>query len=178
MNNPGINLEIWERLRKKWAELEAFGHKLKINFQLLSDANDEKNILAIDVIQNVNNEIIIETVQRNAGEAYAALGIAELSMEQLVEVYKKVLKQLHHKSEQRDMDLIVTMTPSSVTSGEIKGYFKKPDSDLENSVLVDYRHYYILNAIREKMRNFTGDSWSMVKAVYHSNDLEFYFEYE
>jgi hypothetical protein len=171
-------LELWERLRKKWAELEASGNKLKINFQLISDANDEKNILAIDVIQNVNNEIIIETVQRNAGEAYTPLGIAGLSIEGLVEVYKKVLEQLHRQSEQRDMDLIVTMTPSSIISGEIKGYFKKPDADLENSVLVDYRHYYILNAIREKMKTFTGDGWSIVKAVYHSNDLEFYFEYE
>jgi len=177
MNNPGINLEIWERLRKKWTELEASGNKLKIDFQLISDANEEGNILAIDVIQNVNNEIITETVQRNAGEAYAALGIAELSVEQLIEVYKKVLEQLHRQSKQRDMDLIVTMTPSSATSGEIKGCFKKPDSDSEKSALVDYRHYYLLNAIREKMMTLAGDGWSKVKAIYRSGELGFYFDY-
>lgn len=103
--------------------------------------------------------------------------LAELSMEQLVEVYKKVLEQLHRQSEQRDMDLIVTMVPNSVTSGEIKGYFKKPDTDLENSILVDYRHYYILNAIREKMMVFVGDGWSKVKATYRSDQLEFHFDY-
>jgi hypothetical protein len=177
MNNPGINLEIWKQLRKKWSDLDASGHNLKIDFELIADPNDEKKILAIDVIQNINDELIVETVQRKAGEAYATLGIAGLSTERLVEVYKEMMKQLHRQTKQKAMDLIVTMSPSSPTSGEIKGFLEERDSDTKSSVLVNYRHYYVLTALREKMIELAGDNWSKVRAVYRSDNLEFYFEY-
>ena len=98
VNNPGIDLAIWERLRKRWAK-------------------------------------------------------------------------------QQDVDLIVTMAPSSPTSGETRGYVEERQSHIKSSVLVNYQQYYVLNALREKMIESTGDSWNKVKAVYHSGDLEFYFEY-
>lgn len=177
MNNPGIDLEIWKQLRKKWTDLDADGHKLKIDFRLIAHPNDEKNILAIDVIQNINDDVVTETVQRNAGEAYTVLGIAGLSMERLVEAYKEMLGQLHGPAKKKDMDLIVIMSPSSPTSGEVRGYVVKPNSNIKSSVLVNYRHYYMLTALREKMIELVGDGWSKVKAIYHSGDLEFYFEY-
>src|SRR5687768_9811514 len=118
MNNPGIDLEIWKQLRRKWTQLDESGHKVKVDFRLIADPRDENKILAIDVVQNIDDELITETVQRGAGEAYATLGIAGLSMEGLVEVYKKMMHQLHRQAKQRDAGLIVTMTPSSSTSGE------------------------------------------------------------
>ena len=162
MNNPGIDLAIWERLRKRWAELETAGNKLKIDFHLLTDVDDE---------------IIIETVQRKAREAYTTLGIAGLSMERLVEVYNEMMHQLYRQTKQKNADLIVTMSPSSPTTGETRGFMEKPNSDIKNSVLVNYQHYYMLNALREKRIELAGDSWSKVRAVYRSGDLEFYFEY-
>ena len=177
MNNPGIDLEIWKQLRKKWSDLNASGHKVKVDFRLIADPNDENKILVIDVVQNINDETVTETVQRSAGEAHATLGLAGLSMERLVEVYKEMMHQLHGQAKQRDADLIVTMSPTSHTSGEVRGYLQKHNSDTKSSVLVNYRHYYLLNAIREKMIELVGDGWSKVKAIYHSGDLEFYFEY-
>jgi hypothetical protein len=177
MNNPGIDLEIWKQLRKKWSDLDAHGHKLKIDFKLIAHPNDENNVLAIDVIQNINDELITETVQRNAGEGYAPLGIDGLPMERLVEVCKEMMRQLHSQSKQQDADLIVTMAPSSPTSGETRGYMEERQSHIKSSVLVNYQHYYVLNALREKMIESAGDGWSKVTAVYRSGDLEFYFEY-
>lgn len=177
MNNPGIDLAIWERLRKRWARFEAAGHKLKIDFHLLADVDDEENILAIDVIQNINDDIFVETVQRSAGEAYTVLGIDGLSKEGLIEVCKEMMRQLHSQAKQQDADLIVSMAPSSPASGETRGYVEERQSHIKSSVLVNYQHYYVLNALREKMIQSTGDGWSKVTAVYHSGDLEFDFEY-
>jgi len=177
MNNPGIDLAIWERLKKRWARFVSAGHKLKIDFHLLADVDDEENILAIDVIQNINDDIFVETVQRNAGKAYSVLGINGLSKENLIEVCKEMMRQLQSQAKQHDADLIVTMTPSSPASGETRGYMEERQSHIKSSVLVNYQQYYLLNALREKMIESTGDSWSKVKAVYHSGDLEFYFEY-
>lgn len=177
MNNPGIDLEIWKQLRKKWTELDASGYKLKIDFKLIAHPNDENNVLAIDVFQNINDELITETVQRNGGEGYAPLGIDGLSMERLVEVCKGMMNQLHSQAKQQDADLIVTMAPSSPASGETRGYVEERQSAIKSSVLVNYQHYYVLNALREKMIESTGDGWSKVRAVYRSGDLEFYFEY-
>jgi hypothetical protein len=176
MNNPGIDLAIWKRLRKRWTELEKAGHKLKIDFQLFADVDDENNILAIDVIQNIDSEVIIETVERNSGEADTMLGIAGLSAERLIEVYKGMMRRLHQQIKQEDMDLIVTMSPTSLTSGEVRGYLQKSNSDAGNSVPVNYQHYYILKALRGKMTQDVGVS-STVRAVYRSDNLEFYFEH-
>jgi len=176
MNNPGIDLAVWERLKNKWSKLDKQGHKLTVEFRLVANPKDDRDILAIDVIQNADGEIVTETVQRKAGEAYPTLGIEGLSKEGLLEVYKEIISQLHREVKQQDADLIVTMAPTSPTSGEIRGYIQKRDSDEKNSVFVNYQHYYVLNALREKMMDSSGKSWSRVRAVNRSGDLEFYFE--
>ena len=177
MNNPGIDVTNWERLKKRWSELEANGHKLAINFRLITASADDKNVLAIDVVQNINDEVITETVQQNAGQAYATLGIDGLSMEELVVAYKNKMRQLERQTTLKEGDLVVTMSPTSSTSGEIKGYVRKQDSDLVRSVPVNHQHYYLLTALREKLIGITGDAWKRVKAVYRSGDVEFYFDY-
>jgi hypothetical protein len=177
MNNPGIDLAIWKQLRKKWAELQSDGRKLKIDFRLVADPENERNILAIDVIQNIDGEIVTETVQRNAGEAYRTLGIAGLSRERLVEAYKGMMHDLYRQTKHKDADLIVSMSPSSPASGEVSGYIEKHGSGVRSSVTVNYQHYYLLNALRERMMELEGKGWSKVRAVYRLGDLEFYFEY-
>lgn len=177
MNNPGIDLAIWERLRKKWAALQSAGHTLKIDFHLIADPEDENNILAIDVIQNVDDDVFTETVQRNAEGAYMALGIAGFSMERLVEVYKEIMGQLYRQAKMHEADLTVTMSTSSHLSGQVRGYIEDPNSNTKSSLPINYQHYYILNALRGKMVELVGDGWHTVRAVYRSGGLEFYFEY-
>ena len=177
MNNPGIDLEIWKQLRHKWTELDAKGHKVKVEFKLVSDSEDKSKILVIDVIQNINGDAVTETVQRKAGEAYSMLGITGLSMERLVGVYKEMMKQLHRQANQKDVDLIVTMSPTSPTSGEVRAYLEKPADPVQSSVLADYRHYYVLNALRDRMIELLGEGWTQARAVYHAGDVDFYFEY-
>ncbi len=176
MNNPGIDTATWESLRKRWSELEAAGHSLKIEFKLIANPKDEKDILAIDVIQHIDEEVVTETVQRKAGEGYEAVGIAGLSMERLVAVYDDMLDDLYFQQEDRsEMNLIVTMSPSSQTSGELRGYVEKPEE--KSSLQLDYRHYYLLNALREKMKAVLGEEWREVRAMFVLRRLEFYFDY-
>lgn len=177
MNNPGIDVAIWERLRKKWDALQSAGYKVKIDFLLIADPEDEKNILAIDVIQNVDDDIFTETVQRNAEEAYPVLGIAGLSMERLVEVYKEKMYQLYRQVKSHEAVLTVTMSVSSPISGEVGGFVENPNSNTKSSLPINYQHYYILNALRGKMVELVGDGWQTVRAVYRSGGLEFHFEY-
>ena len=177
MNNPGIDTDIWEGLRKKWSELEAAGHAVKIDFKLIADSKDENSILAIDVIQHVDEEVITETVQRQAGEAYETVGVAGLSMENLVALYDKMLDQVYFQQEDRsELNLIVTMSPSSKTSGELRGYVERPEGG-KSSLQLDYQHYYVLNALREKMKEMLGEEWREIRAAFVSRRLEFYFDY-
>jgi len=177
MNNPGIDLEIWKQLREKWTKLDASGHKLKVDFQLIAHPTEKNNILAIDVVQHIDGEPITETVQRTAGEAYATLGIAGLSMEQLVQALKQMMHEVYRQAKYKDMELSVTMSPTSATSGELQGILAMADAPVQNHIVVNYRYYYVLNALREKMIESTGDTWKQVRAVYRPDELEFYFEY-
>jgi hypothetical protein len=177
MNNPGMDFEIFKQLRQKWIDLDAKGHTLKVDFQLVTHSTEKDNILAIDVVQHIDGEPVTETVQRKAGEAYAVLGIAGLSMERLVDVYKGMLKQLHSQAALGDMDLTVTMKPTSPTSGEVTGLLVTSGAPEHNPVLVNYQHYYVLNALRDQMIETLGERWSEVKAVYHAGELEFFFQY-
>ena len=176
LSNPGMDRSTWERLKSKWSDLDKNGHDVRVEFRLVADPKDKRNVLTIDVIQFIDDEILTETVQKNAGEANRTLGIDSLSKERLIEVYKGMMRELYEQTEQKDVDLIVSMSPSSPASGEIRGYTEKRDTHEKNSVPVNYQHYYLLNAIREKMIESTGDSWSKVRAVYRSGELEFYFE--
>ena len=176
MNNPGMDFEIWKQLRKKWTDLDAAGHKIKVDFKLIADPNDEKNIMIIDVIQQIDDKQVTETVQRKAGEAYDALGIAGLSMERLVQVFKGMMKQLYQQAKYKDMELSLFMAPTSPTSGEVQAVLAM-GAPVQSYLLVNYRYYYMLNALREKMIEVTGDAWKQVRAVYRPDELEFYFEY-
>src|SRR5687768_14363600 len=177
MNNPGMDFEIWKGLRKKWTELDARGHKVKVDIQMIAHPSEKEDVLAIDVVQHIDGKPVTETVQRQAGEAYAALGIAGLSMEHLVEVYKEMLGQLCSLSKVRNIDVIVTMSPTSETSGELTGLLVVPDAPAQSPVQVNYQHYYVLNALRDRMSEMLGERWSQVRAVYHEGNVEFHFEY-
>lgn len=177
MNNPGMDFEIWKGLRKKWTELDARGHKVKVDFQMIAHPSKEKEVLAIDVVQHIDGKPVTVTVERQAGEAYAPLGIAGLSMEHLVEVYKEMLGQLRSRSKTRNLDVIVTMSPTSEVSAELTGLLVVPDAPVQSPVQVNYQHYYVLNALRDRMSEMLGERWSQVRAVYHEGNVEFHFEY-
>jgi hypothetical protein len=178
MNNPGIDIAIWEQLKKKWAQLDANGRALKVDFRLISADVTKDKTLAIDVVQTVNDEVYVETVQRNAGEAHKTLGIAGLSREELIRVYKKMLRELYGRIKKPNSDLIVEMTPHSDISGETTGYLQQPTTGKRYSIELNYQHYYVLNAIRAKMIELEGDRGSKIKAVYHAGNVEFHSDYQ
>lgn len=177
MNNPGMDMEIWKQLRQKWIDLDAKGHKIKVDFKLIADPQNEKNILAIDVVQHIDHRLVTETVQHQAGEAYATLGIAGLSAERLKEVFKDMMQELYQQAKSKDTELSLTMKPTSSTSGEVEGTLARINAPVQDSVLVNYRYYYVLNALRDKMSESTGKAWKKVRAAYYAGNLEFYFEY-
>ena len=177
MKNPGMDMEIWKNLRKKWSDLDAEGHKLKIDFQLITHPNEPKRIIAIDVIQHIDRDIIIETVQQNVGEGYKPLGIANLSIESLKEMYKGMMELLRQESNLKDIDVVVTMTPTLPSSGILEGYLEVPYAPVRGSLQLNYEHYYVLNALRDKMIEQTGKSWSSVCVIYHEGDPKFDFVY-
>jgi hypothetical protein len=177
MNNPGMDFEIWKGLRRKWTGLDARGHKVKVDFQLIAHPSQKEHVLAIDVVQHIDGKPVTETVQRQAGEGYAPLGIAGLTMDRLVEVYKEMLGRLREGSRLENIDVVVSMAPTSETSGEVSGLLVMPDAPVQSPVQVNYQHYYVLNALRERMGEMLGERWKQVRATYHEGNVEFYFEY-
>ena len=177
MKNPGVDLTVWKQLKEKWAKLDANGHSLRIDFKLVTNDSEKDKTWAIDVVQTIDDEIIIETVQRRKGEAYTALGISELSVERLKDVYKQMMAQFHGQLGQPEKDLVITMSPTSEISGEVIGYLLSHDEPVKQAVLTNYQHYYVLNALREKMIEKLGENWKQVEVIYRPDTVEFYFEY-
>lgn len=177
MKNPDIDLMVWKQLRAKWINMDARGHSLKVDFRLITNDSEKDKTLAIDIVQAIDDDLIVETVQREKDEAYATLGIAELSAERLKDVYKEMMAQLHHKVGQPKSNLVVLMSPTSDISGEVTGYLQSHDEPVKQAVLTNYQHYYVLDALRGRMLEESGENWKQVKAIYKSEGVEFYFEY-
>lgn len=177
MKKPIMDFTVWQQLRKKWINLDSSGHSLKVEFRLITNDSKKDKTLAIDVVQIIDDDIIVETMQRRNGEAYAFLGIADLSAEHLKAVYKEQMAELHCRMGQPDGCLVITMSPTSEMSGEITGYLQSHDEPVKQAVLTNYQHYYVLNALRERMIEQLGESWKQVKAIYQPDSVEFYFEY-
>jgi hypothetical protein len=175
MKNPGVDLTVWNQLKEKWKKLYSDGHSLKIDFRLATNDNKTDKTLAIDVVQTIDEEIVVETVQRRKGEAYTALGIPELSAERLKDVYKGMMAQLHGGLGQPESELVITMSPTSETSGEVTGYLKSRSGLVKQAVLTNYQHYYVLIALREKMIEQMGENWRQVKVIYKPDVVEFYY---
>ena len=175
MKKPGIDLMIWKQLKEKWAKLDANGCSLRIDFKLITDDSEKDKTLAIDVVQTIDDEIFVETVQRRKDEAYAALGISELSVKRLKDVYKEMMAQLHGGFGQPESDLVITMSPTSEISGEVTGYLQSHNEPVKQAVLTNYQHYFVLSALREKMIEQDGENWGQIKAVYKPDVVEFYF---
>jgi hypothetical protein len=166
MKNPGMDFEIWKQLRKKWTDLDASGHQVKVDFQLIAHPAEPKDIIAIDVVQHIDGKPVTETVQHRAGEAYAALGIAALSGEQLTGILSGMMEQLRDQSGREDAAVTLTLTPTSSTSGEVVGMLG------QSPVQVSYQHYYVLNALRELMIEASGKRVNRVSALYQAGDLK------
>lgn len=177
MNNPDMDFEIWKQLRQKWTDLDASGHRLKIDFQLVAHPAEENNVLAIDVVQHIDGNPVTETVQREAGEAYAALGIANLSMEQLAEVLKGMMEQLRSQSDLSNVVVEILMSSTSPTSGELSGLLVAPEAPSQTPVLLNHRYYYVLSALRDRMAETGGKRWNRVRASYSGGELDFQFDY-
>jgi hypothetical protein len=148
-----------------------------VDFQLVGHPTEKNHVLAIDIIQHIDGKPITETVQKTAGEAYGLLGIAGLSMERLVEAYKGMLKKVYSQANVSGMTVEVTMKITSPASGELTGLLVRPDAPVQDPVQLNYQHYYLLKAMRDRMVEITGDAWSEVRAVYRFDELEFFFEY-
>jgi len=150
---------------------------LSVEFQLVSHPNHSKNILAIDVIQKIDDEVVVETVQRKAGEAYAILGIDGLPKERLEDVLRDILDASYHQIQEPNATLTVTMSPNSTTSGEVRGVVQIQGTNTTTSIPVNYQHYYVLNALRETMSKELKKTWQKVTAIYRNKTLELAFDY-
>jgi hypothetical protein len=170
-------VKVWKQLRKKWIRLDEKGHPLKVDFKLVTIGSKKDKTLAIDVVQSIDDEIIVETIQRRKSEANVALGIAGLSIEHLKDVYKQMMTQLCVQAGRPERDLVITMSPTSETSGEVRGYFQSHDEPVKQAVLTNYQHYYVLNALREKMIEQLGENWKQVRVVCKQDAVNYYFEY-
>lgn len=175
-----IDPENWQRLTQRWDEIRSTGHTLELRYRRIVAPDDEYRTQVIDIIQNIDAEVFIETVECSKGEVEAILETNNLSLEGLQNEYQVILKNLLMKQpDHHDTHLVVTMMPTSQSSGEISCYLERPTS--RSNVQLNYQHYYMLKALREKMSSIVGESWVRVKVIYRSgmfSNLEFYFDYE
>lgn len=162
MNNTDMNKEIWIALREKWAALDAQGHAVKVEFNILKDPQDETRDLAIDVAQNINGEWFVQTVQRQPGEACSLLGIDGLGLEKLVELAGQAVVSVTEpvtgaKTYEEEMHLFLTRI--SPEASEISGYILSAAGE-KVRVRANYQHYYLLNAILEGMSGITREEYA------------------
>lgn len=179
MNDHGIDAQTRERLQQKWSDLCAQGREVQVEYCRVLHPDDESCVLLVDVLQQVDGQpLVTETVQKQAGEVESLLGIAGLSLEGLVDVYGKMIADLHPERYARERALVVTMTPTSPVSGELSGRLERPDGSVQTPVQVRFRHYCVLRALRERMVETLGAGWTSVQARYHpASGLELYFDY-
>lgn len=175
-----VDPENWQRLTRHWDELITAGRTVELHYRRIVAPDDENHTQVIDIIQNIDGELFIETVECSTGEVEAILETNNLSLEGLQKEYGTMLEQLLLKlPEHHNVHLIVTMIPTSQNTGETSCYLERPTG--RSNVQLNYRHYYMLKALREKMNTIVGESWVRVQVIYHPgmfSNLEFYFDYE
>ncbi len=152
--NPGIEQKEWAELNKKWDVLQKSGHTLSVSFQLVTDPNDKKRVMAIEVQQKIDDEWVTQVFQKIAGEAYGILGIQDMSVDGLLRAYNKYAQI---EGIPKEGTAVVSMRRINNTTGEVRGYIKSAENSKITSLKRNYQDYYILNAIQEQLGVLTGE---------------------
>jgi hypothetical protein len=180
MNNPGIQQEIWTTLRQKWSTLVAEGHSLKVEFNLLKDPTNESRILAIDVVQNIDGEWHVQTVQSKKQEAYATIGIEKSNLDQLINVASRIVNSVTKPvtgRETYDDEMHVFMKLISPETAEIYGYIISKTGE-KIGIRSSYQHYYILNEILEQISGIMKEKYTEIQLHRNKDDLgRIYFRF-
>ena len=179
MNEPEMNKEVWIALRQKWAALDAGGHTVKVEFNILKDPQDPARDLAIDVAQKIDGEWVVQTVQRQPGEAYPVLGIEGLGLEQLADVAGQAVTSVSEpvtgqKTFAEELHLL--MKRISPESAEISGHIISKTGE-KIGVRANYQHYYVLNAVLERMSLITREEYSGLELHRDKGDGRVYFRF-
>ena len=176
-NNPGIDESMWKALNQKWSNLVTNEHNLEIDFRLITDPSDSSFVLAVDIQQKIDGNWTVQTVQRERNEASRILGIHDMSLDELINVFKKRLKEYKHHLPQAE---IVTFAQfHGEKTGETRKIEISQENNEEYSVQTSYADYYILSAIGEKIAELTGDIVSEIQVVknFPTSGIEYYFIY-
>ncbi len=158
--------EIWTALREKWTQLDAEGHTVKVDFQLLNDPANKTNVLAIDAAQNIDGEWFVQTEQRQPKEAYPLLRIEGLELEQLTELAAQAINSLvqlviGEGASEDEMHLFLKWV--SPASAEVHGYVLSKNGE-RISLRTNYQHYSLLNEILEQTSQLRGERYAGLEA--------------
>jgi hypothetical protein len=171
MNNPGIKEEIWLALRKKWDGLVADGHKLKVEFNILTGPADPQT-LAIDVAQNIDGEWFVQTVQRQVKEAHQMLGIEGMELDQLINLTDRVVDSVTEPITGRktyDDEMHIFMKRISPETSEIHGHVISKKGE-KIGIRASYRHYYVINEILEQISRIMKEEYTEIQLHRNKDD--------
>jgi hypothetical protein len=146
MNKAHFNTKIWTDLRQKWLKLDAEGHTLKVDFNIMKDPEDASQDLAMDVAQNIDGEWLVQTVQRQAGEARRLLGLEGLEPGQLIMLARQLISSL---ADEGTDELHLFLKRISPETSEIHGHVVSLTGE-KIGLRTNYQHYYVLNELLEQ----------------------------
>lgn len=157
-----MNTEIWTALRQKWARLDAEGHNVKVEFNILKDPKDETKDLAIDVSQNIDGEWVVQTVQRQAQEAYPVIGIEGLVLDELINLAGQVVNSVTQPITGQatyDDEMHLFMKRISPETSEIYGHVISKTGE-KVGIRTNCQHYYVLNEILEQTSTIRQEEYA------------------
>ena len=172
MNNPGVKEETWSALRQKWDRLAAEGHTLKVEFNILTDPKDESKALAIDVAQNIDGEWHVQTVQRQAQEAYPVIGIEGAGLNQLINLADRVVDSVTEPITGRgtyDDEMHIFMKRISPETSEIHGHVISKTGE-KIGIRANYHHYFVLNEILEQISKLMKEEYAEIQLHRNKDD--------
>ena len=171
MNNPGIKEDMWTILNQKWGRLISEGHTVNVEFKLLQGP-DQSKTLAIDVVQNIDGEWVVQTVQHQAQEAYPAIGIEGFGLDQLINIASRVVDSVTepitgHKT--YDDEMHIYMKRISPETSELYGHIISEKGE-RIAIRSDYRHYYVINEMLEQISKIMREEYAEIQLHRNKDD--------
>jgi len=180
MNNPGIKEEIWLTLRQKWDRVVAEGHTVKVEFNILTDPEDDSKALAIDVALDIDGEWHVQTVQSRVREGHSVVGISGLDLDQLINLAHRVVNSVTEPItgwETYSDELHLFMNHISPETSEIYGHIISKAGE-KIGVKTNYQHYYVINEIMEQISKIMKEEYAEIQLHRNKDDLgRLYFRF-
>jgi hypothetical protein len=155
--NPGIPQEVWDTLNRHWNQLHEEGKWFDTQVKFIFDPHLNTHLCAVVIEEKVDKEYTLRAFDQEPGAGALALGFANASIDELIDVTRSQFDQQLDKLAGTANIAIMTFRYIDDKSGMATGAILRDDGVPVFSLFPNHMIYYALRSLAGWLTAILGE---------------------